>query len=77
VQPIAEAEHPTAPLSDCEPAFAMGLSCKASALPLALFTEVPGRGILGTSHQTSGGGIMLVVERDAPLQLKREEGAAE
>ena len=33
-------------------------------------------GILGTSHQTSGGGIMLVVEKDAPLQLKREEGTA-
>jgi hypothetical protein len=32
--------------------------------------------ILRTSHQTSGGGIMLVVEKDAPLQLKREEGEA-
>jgi hypothetical protein len=37
-------------------------------------SEVRRRSILGTSHQTSGGGIMLVVEKDAPLQLKREEG---
>jgi hypothetical protein len=46
------------------------------ASPKSLFTGVPRRIILGTSHQTSGGGIMLVVEKDVPLQLKREEGAA-
>jgi hypothetical protein len=40
------------------------------------FSEVRRRSILGTSHQTSGGGIMLVVEKDAPLQLMREEGTA-
>jgi hypothetical protein len=43
---------------------------------LTEFSEVRRRSILGTSHQTSGGGIMLVVEKDAPLQLKREEGTA-
>jgi hypothetical protein len=37
---------------------------------------VRGRGFLGSTHQTSGAGIMLVVEKDAPLQLKRQEGAA-
>jgi hypothetical protein len=48
----------------------------AQATSQPLFARVPGRRILGTSHQTSGGGIMIVVEKDAPLQLKREEGAA-
>ena len=30
---------------------------------LTAFSEVRSRSILGPSHQTSGGGIMLVVER--------------
>jgi hypothetical protein len=43
---------------------------------MPLFTGVRGIRILGSSLQISGGGIMLVVEKDAPLQLMREEGAA-
>src|SRR5215203_3978 len=39
--------------------------------PRRLYTERPRRGILGSSHQASGSGIMLRVERDDPPLGKR------
>ena len=47
------------------------LPLRLSCGPLWGFSDSLGRGILGSSRHASVYGIMLVVERNAPLELKR------